>query len=424
MTSSEAREAPGPHRGRPHLPVPRTDDFRSAVHDPRVVARVGALLGTAVLILFATGLVSHLHQDPVSWWAFGPSPAWAYRVTQGVHVAVGFACVPLLLAKLYAAYPRLFERPALRGWRHAVERGSVAVLVAATTFQIVTGVLNVFQVYPWRFSFVAVHYAAAWVVAGSVVVHVGVKLPTILAALRAPLAQMRADDGWGRTTGETAAPEPDGGDDRADDGATTRRGFLAAVAAATLGVVALTVGQTARPLAPLAVLAPRDPRVGPQGLPVNKTARDAGVAETAADPAWRLELRGPDGTRSLSRPDLLAMGLATAVVPIACVEGWSATATWDGVRVRDLARLVGGTDAEDVRVESLQPGGSYRESLLPAAYVAADDTLLALRLGGEDLDLDHGFPARVVAPNRPGVLQTKWVSRLTVEPAAPQGGAA
>jgi DMSO/TMAO reductase YedYZ molybdopterin-dependent catalytic subunit len=186
--------------------------------------------------------------------------------------------------------------------------------------------------------------------------------------------------------------------------------------------VALTVGQTARPLAPLAVLAPRDPRVGPQGVPVNKTARDAGVADTAADPAWRLELRGPGGTRSLSRPDLLALGLATAVVPIACVEGWSATATWDGVRVRDLARLVGGTDADDVRVESLQQGGSYRESLLPAAYVASDDTLLALRLGGEDLDLDHGYPARVVAPNRPGVLQTKWVSRLTVERTAAQGG--
>ena len=28
--------------------------------------------------------------------------------------------------------------------------------------------------------------------------------------------------------------------------------------------------------------------------------------------------------------------------------------------------------------------------------------------------LDHGFPARVIAPNRPGVLQTKWVTRLEV----------
>jgi len=312
-----------------------------------------------------------------------------------VHVTVGFACVPLLLAKLYAAYPRLFERPVLRGALHAVERASVAVLVAATTFQVVTGVLNVFQVYPWRFSFVWVHYAAAWVVAGSVLVHVGVKLPAIVAALR-------ATPGTGTATEDGA------------DAATTRRGFLAAVAATTLGVVALTVGQTVRPLAPLAVLAPRDPTAGPQGLPVNKTARSAGVESTATDPAWRLRLDGPAGTRELSRDDLLALALRTAVVPIACVEGWSATATWDGVRVRDLVALVGGTERDDVRVESLQQGGSYRESVLPAAWLAADDTLLALRLGGEDLDLDHGYPARVVAPNRPGVLQTKWVARLSV----------
>ncbi|MFD4992316.1 molybdopterin-dependent oxidoreductase [Cellulosimicrobium cellulans] len=396
--------------------APRTADFRSPVHDPRVVARVGALLGSAVVVLFLTGLLSHLHQHPVTWLPFGPAPSWGYRLTQGVHVGVGLACVPLLLAKLYAAYPRLFERPALRGARHALERASVAVLVAATTFQVVTGVLNVFQVYPWRFSFVRVHYAVAWVVLGSVLVHVGVKLPTIVAALRSTV-----DDARESSPVEPAAPGAAAAADTApaDTAAagTTRRGFLAAVAATTLGVVALTVGQTVRPLAPFAVLAPRDPRVGPQGLPVNKTARSAGVEQTAADPAWRLGLSGPAGERSLSRDELAALGLVRAVVPIACVEGWSATATWDGVRVRDLAGLVGGTGREDVRVESLQQGGSYRESTLPAAYVAADDTLLALRLADEDLDLDHGYPARVVAPNRPGVLQTKWVSRIVVLPA-------
>ncbi|MFI8264713.1 MULTISPECIES: molybdopterin-dependent oxidoreductase [unclassified Streptomyces] len=31
-------------------------------------------------------------------------------------------------------------------------------------------------------------------------------------------------------------------------------------------------------------------------------------------------------------------------------------------------------------------------------------TLLALRLDGEVLSLDHGCPARIIAPNRPGVL--------------------
>jgi DMSO/TMAO reductase YedYZ molybdopterin-dependent catalytic subunit len=41
-------------------------------------------------------------------------------------------------------------------------------------------------------------------------------------------------------------------------------------------------------------------------------------------------------------------------------------------------------------------------------------TLLALRLGGERLHLDHGYPVRLIGPARPGVLQTKWVSRLVM----------
>ncbi|MEJ7741097.1 MAG: molybdopterin-dependent oxidoreductase [Nocardioidaceae bacterium] len=28
--------------------------------------------------------------------------------------------------------------------------------------------------------------------------------------------------------------------------------------------------------------------------------------------------------------------------------------------------------------------------------------------------MDHGHPCRIIAPNRPGVLQTKWVGRLEV----------
>ena len=31
----------------------------------------------------------------------------------------------------------------------------------------------------------------------------------------------------------------------------------------------------------------------------------------------------------------------TARLPIACVEGWSTTETWTGVRLRDLAALAG-----------------------------------------------------------------------------------
>ena len=67
-------------------------------------------------------------------------------------------------------------------------------------------------------------------------------------------------------------------------------------------------------------------------------------------------------------------------------------------------------------VESLQAGGRYRTSVLDPAHVHDPLTLLALRLHDEPLHLDHGYPCRLIAPNRPGVLQTKWVGRLTAVP--------
>ena len=373
------------------LPIDQAD-FRSPVHDPRVVARVGVLLAAAIGTAFVTGLLSHLHQHPVAWVPFSPFPVWGYRLSQGLHVAAGLAALPLLLAKLYAAYPALFQRPRLRGVLHLLERGSVAVLVATAIFQLVTGLFNIFQWYPWSFSFVRVHLAVAWVLVGSIVVHVAVKLPTIAAALRRPVGQ-EADD------------EHDG---------PTRRGFLAGTAATVLGLTALTVGQTVTPLSGLAVLAPRQAGVGVQGVPVNRTAQGAGVLDRATDPAWRLTVHGPGGTVLLSLADLEAMPQVSVVLPIACVEGWSTTATWQGVRVVDLVAAVSDRGDADVRFVSLQEAGSYRESVLPGAYARHPDSVVALRLGGEPLHVDHGYPARLIAPNRPGVLQTKWLDRIEV----------
>jgi DMSO/TMAO reductase YedYZ molybdopterin-dependent catalytic subunit len=52
--------------------------------------------------------------------------------------------------------------------------------------------------------------------------------------------------------------------------------------------------------------------------------------------------------------------------------------------------------------------------VLQGNFADDDRTLVALALHGEPLDRDHGEPARLIAPDRPGVLQTKWLSRLEV----------
>jgi DMSO/TMAO reductase YedYZ molybdopterin-dependent catalytic subunit len=67
-------------------------------------------------------------------------------------------------------------------------------------------------------------------------------------------------------------------------------------------------------------------------------------------------------------------------------------------------------------VVSLETTGIYGSS--PVAPGAARDplTLLATGLGGQPLSLDHGYPVRLIAPNRPGVQQTKWLARVEAVP--------
>ena len=163
----------------------------------------------------------------------------------------------------------------------------------------------------------------------------------------------------------------------------------------------------------LAVLAVRSGE-GPQGVPVNRSAVGAQVAGLLDDPDWRLTVTGPTGAVSLSLDDLRAMPQREAVLPIACVEGWSATGTWGGVSVRDVVALVGGSPEHDVTFTSLQARGGYRTSTLPAAWVGHEDSLVALTLAGEPLHPDHGYPCRLIAPARPGVLQTKWLDAVDV----------
>ena len=71
----------------------------SPARTTRMAVVIGRLLGLAFLVCFATGLYSHYLQEPLPWMRFPTAPVSLYRVTQGIHITAGIACVPLLLAK-------------------------------------------------------------------------------------------------------------------------------------------------------------------------------------------------------------------------------------------------------------------------------------------------------------------------------------
>ena len=379
--------------------------YRSALRDERLAAILGASLGVLFSICFLTGLYSHIQQHPVSWLPIPARPAGLYRFTQGLHVVAGIASVPVLIAKLWVVWPRFVSFPVAKRLSGVIERIGLFPLVAGGIFMTFSGVANIAQWYPWRFSFTASHYWMAWVTMGSIVAHGGAKWATTRHTLRRPSrrpALAEADPVLG-TSAEEHGP------------GLTRRGLLTTVAAASGILTLTTIGQTVRPLRRLGLLAPRDPATGPQGRPVNRGAANAGVVELAQSADYRLEVTGRVARpMSLTLDQLRALPTNDCVLPIACVEGWSYSAPWSGVRVRDLLAMAGAEPDRTILIESLEPRGAYRTSTLNSGQAADRDTLLATSLDGETLALDHGYPCRLIAPNRPGVLQTKWVSRVVV----------
>ena len=406
----------------------RPSFWRSPLRGPWLTSMLGSLLLPLVLIVAATGFLSHTAYQPdlgrnavldrahdfqLFIFSWPSSPSWLYALTQGLHVNVGIVAVPLLLAKLWSVIPRLFAWPPLRNPAMAVERASLVLLVGSVLFEFATGILNAQIYYPWHFNFVRAHYYGAWVFSAALVAHLVVKLPVVVRAFRdrGVLRPLRA------SLRETE-PEPHDPDGLAPvapaEPTLSRRGLLGLVGVGSLTLLAVSVGQTVGgPLRRAALLAPRGRAfgTGPNDFQVNKGAAVARIPLAQVGDSWRLLLDAPQPI-SLSRDDLLSMPHYTYDLPIACVEGWTTTQRWTGVRLVDLAELAGASPGSLLHVESLQPRGAFRQVTLNPAQASDPRSLLALKVNGADLSLDHGYPARIIVPAAPGVHCTKWVASI------------
>jgi DMSO/TMAO reductase YedYZ molybdopterin-dependent catalytic subunit len=441
----------------PAPPGPFQEKFwRSPIRGPWLTSVLGAVLLIGFPIMFATGLFSYaaylpdlnvknnetpgvgLLGDYLHWFTFPTHPVWLYRVTQGTHVTLGLMLVPIVLFKLWSVLPKLFEWPPVRSIAVILDRVSLIGVVGGVIFELVTGILNIqtFYPFPQGGNFYSLHFYGAWVFFACFVLHAAIKMPTMIRSLRS-----RSFIEIMRTNLADTKPEPlDAGGLVAlqpDPPTISRRGVLAFAGAASLVVGGLSVGQSVGgPFRKLALLAPHGQEVtgtiGAAGSAspdwqVNMTARLAGVqqSETEAD-AWMLTLFSqefaagnpdkPTTTKvaTLTRADLLKMEQTTVSLPISCVEGWSTdNVTWTGLPLATLAKMAGvPTPNLGMMTQSLQHGGAFGSAVLSNEQVQAPQALLAFQGNGKDLTLDHGFPARVISPNTPGVHCTKWVNAL------------
>ncbi len=413
----------------------RRSFWRSPVRGPWLTSVFGLLLLACIPVLFVTGLLSYAAYNPdlspvndetpgkgvLGFYLFSwpTHPIWLYRLNQGVHVTLGLVLVPILLFKLWSVLPKLFEWPPLRSPAHLLERMSLFLLVGGAVFEFVTGILNIQTYYKFPGSFYPLHFYGAWVFIAGFVVHVPLKLPTMVRALRSRgfWAEMRTNLANTRPeppeASELVSPAP-------AEPTISRRGVLAFAGAGSALVALLSAGQSlGGPLRWTALLAPHGQDVSrPDDFQVNQTAASSGISQAETGAAWRLTL-GVDGQVShasltLDRADLLRLEQHTASLPIACVEGWSTDdQEWTGVRLRNLAGMAGVARPSSVLVQSLERGGAFSQVVLSAGQILDPDSLLALRVNGADLTPDHGYPARVIVPASPGVHCTKWVASLT-----------
>ncbi|HEV3381062.1 MAG TPA: molybdopterin-dependent oxidoreductase [Trebonia sp.] len=428
----------------PEEPPPgpfRRSFWRSPVRGPWLTSVLGLVLLGGISVLFATGLLSYASYNPdlggvndytpgkglLGFYLFSwPSdPDWLYRLNQGVHVTLGLALVPILLAKLWSVLPRLFEWPLMRSPAHALERISLFLLVGGGVFEFATGIINIQQWYVFPGSFYTLHFYGAWVFTAAFVVHACLKAPTVVRALRRRGLRRELRVDTAHTVPES--PEVSSLVSTAPAAPTiSRRGVLGFAGAGGLLLAGLAAGQSiGGPLRRTALLAPHGQVTGsgPQDFQINVTADEAGVKSPVTGDGWRLVLAAaPAGTAgtaagtakpvSLTMAQLLAMPQHTVSLAINCVEGWSSgNQVWTGVRLSDLARLAGAEPPGNVYVESLQEHGGH--AILSQGQVMNPDSLLAFRVNGAELSLDHGYPARVIMPAAPGVHQIKWVTKMT-----------
>ncbi len=97
-----------------------------------------------------------------------------------------------------------------------------------------------------------------------------------------------------------------------------------------------------------------------------------------------------------------------------CVEGWSAVASWDGVRISELARLAGADPrARYVEFRSFDSGYWSSWDLESALH---PQTILAYGMDGAPLRVEHGAPLRLYSAVKLGYKMVKYLTEVSFLP--------
>lgn len=131
--------------------------------------------------------------------------------------------------------------------------------------------------------------------------------------------------------------------------------------------------------------------------------------------SWVLEVDGLfDNPRPLTRQDLMNYPPVTQPITLSCISNrigsdLIGTSNWTGVRLRDVLEDLGlRPEAQELYIEAAD---GFFESVTMEDMMDPR-TLLVYGMNGETLPMEHGFPLRIYIPNRYGMKQPKWITRI------------
>jgi DMSO/TMAO reductase YedYZ molybdopterin-dependent catalytic subunit len=140
--------------------------------------------------------------------------------------------------------------------------------------------------------------------------------------------------------------------------------------------------------------------------------------------SWRLRIDGlVDEPREVSLGDLRALTRVTQPITLECISNplggdLVSTSRWTGVPLAEVLRLV--RPQAGVRTIQMEAADGFYESV--ALADAADlRMMLVYEMNGIPLAAEHGFPLRIYIPNRHGMKQPKWLTRLQLTEDAGRG---
>lgn len=156
---------------------------------------------------------------------------------------------------------------------------------------------------------------------------------------------------------------------------------------------------------------PEADQTDPDAFPQYKIGPD--FPEVPSD--WVLRVGGlVSRPLTLTVEELRRLPMTRTRVRHHCVEGWSAVAAWEGVRLSELARLAG-----------VDPRARYVEfRFFESGYYSSWDvesalhpqTLLAYGMNGEPLATEYGAPLRLYSAVKLGYKMVKYVAAVNFLP--------